>query len=91
VLKPSLHGGVSSIKHWIDLAESQGIGWWMTSYLESNLGLNAIAQFAAQYNNPLHHGLGTGALYDNNVTAPIEIANGYFKYSHPLVWGEVSG
>ncbi len=90
VLKPTLHGGFSSVKEWIDLAEIHGIEWWVTSYLESNLGLNAIAQFASLYpENKEHHGLGTGGLYHNNITSPIIIEDGYFKYAKSSVWGEV--
>lgn len=90
VLKPTLHGGFASIKEWIDLAEMHGIGWWITSYLESNIGLNAIAQFASRYTeNSEYHGLGTGGLYHNNITSPIVIEDGYFKYANSSVWAEV--
>ncbi|MEQ9404210.1 MAG: o-succinylbenzoate synthase [Cyclobacteriaceae bacterium] len=89
VLKPALHGGFSSIKNWIDLAAIQGIDWWITSYLESNVGLNAIAQFASCYENKNHHGLGTGSLYHNNIVSPIQVDRGYFKYAKSLTWGEV--
>ncbi|MEO9482087.1 MAG: o-succinylbenzoate synthase [Ekhidna sp.] len=90
VLKPTLHGGFSSVKEWIDLAEIHGIEWWITSYLESNLGLNAIAQFASLYpENKEHHGLGTGGLYHNNLVSPILIDQGYFKYAKSHVWDEV--
>lgn len=92
VLKPTLHGGFSSVKEWIDLAEIHGIGWWITSYLESNLGLNAIAQFASLYpQNNEYHGLGTGGLFHNNITSPIVIESGFFKYAKSSVWGEVDG
>ena len=91
VLKPSLHGGFASVKNWIDLAEIHGINWWITSYLESNVGLNAIAQFASQYpQNKLHHGLGTGALYSNNIISPILIERGHFRYAESSTWGDVS-
>ncbi len=89
VLKPTLHGGFDSVRNWIDLAEIQGIEWWMTSYLESNIGLNAIAQFASLYENELHHGLGTGGLYVNNIDSPIKIERGHFKYRSNATWGEV--
>ncbi len=92
VLKPTLHGGFASVKEWIDLAEIHGIDWWITSYLESNIGLNAIAQFTSQYpTDGIHHGLGTGGLYNNNITSPIIIDQGYFKYAKSSVWGEVDG
>jgi L-alanine-DL-glutamate epimerase-like enolase superfamily enzyme len=67
VLKPSLHGGFCGSQEWIDLASEFGTGWWITSALESNVGLNAIAQWTYRLNNPLPQGLGTGQLYLNNV------------------------
>ena len=73
VLKPTLHGGISGCAEWISLAEERGIGWWMTSALESNIGLNAVAQYCATLNNPLHQGLGTGLLYTDNVEMPLRI------------------
>jgi len=66
ILKPMLHGGMSGCDEWIQLAMENNIGWWMTSALESNIGLNAIAQFTAQYPNELPQGLGTGQIYTNN-------------------------
>lgn len=91
VLKPTLHGGFASVKEWIDLAEIHGIDWWITSYLESNIGLNAIAQFVSQYpTDGVHHGLGTGGLYHNNIISPIIIDQGYFKYAKSMVWGDVA-
>lgn len=89
VLKPTLHGGFSGTQEWIDLAQMHGISWWVTSYLESNLGLNAIAQFASQFKNEMHHGLGTGHLYHNNLESPVIIAEGFLKYAKSNVWGEV--
>lgn len=76
VLKPSLHGGFSGSKEWIELAESQGIAWWMTSALESSIGLNAIAQFTANYQNNLPQGLGTGGLYTNNFESTLVVNGG---------------
>jgi len=73
VLKPTLHGGISGCTEWIDLAAERGIDWWMTSALESNIGLNAVAQYCATLNNPLHQGLGTGLLYTDNVEMPLRI------------------
>jgi hypothetical protein len=73
ILKPSLHGGICGCREWIEEAERLGIGWWITSALESNIGLNAIAQWCATLNNPLPQGLGTGGLYINNVELPLEI------------------
>lgn len=76
VLKPSLHGGVQGTAAWIRLAEERKMAWWITSALESNIGLNAIAQFTAAYKPLLHQGLGTGKLYHNNFVAPLFIKNG---------------
>lgn len=73
ILKPSLHGGISGGQEWIDEAERQKIGWWITSALESNIGLNAIAQWCATFNNPLPQGLGTGALFTDNIEMPLSI------------------
>ena len=73
VLKPSLHGGMNGCDQWIELAEARGIDWWITSYLESNLGLNAIAQWAFLKQPRLHQGLGTGQLFTNNMDSPLEI------------------
>ena len=61
ILKPSLLGGFMESDHWIKLAEERNIGWWVTSALESNLGLNAISQFVGQYPNLSYQGLGTGS------------------------------
>jgi len=79
VLKPSLLGGFMATREWIELAEKRKIGWWMTSALESNIGLNAIAQFTAEF--PLHtpQGLGTGQLYNNNFTSPLFISHGFLN------------
>ena len=68
VLKPSLHGGFRGTQEWIDFTNELQIGWWITSALESNIGLNAIAQWTYRLNNPLPQGLGTGQLYLNNVS-----------------------
>lgn len=73
ILKPSLHGGLSGCDEWIEFANSQKIGWWITSYLESNIGLNAIAQWAFTKNVSMHQGLGTGQLFTNNFDSPLEI------------------
>ena len=71
ILKPSLHGGFCGCDEWIDEAGKLGIGWWMTSALESNIGLNAIAQKCATYDNPLPQGLGTGQLFTDNIELPL--------------------
>lgn len=76
ILKPSLLGGFHATKQWIEAAEAQGISWWITSALESNIGLQAIAQFTASFNNPLPQGLGTGQLYTNNFESGLYIQQG---------------
>lgn len=89
ILKPSLVGGMRSCQEWIDIAESLSIGWWMTSMLESNVGLNAIAQFTSQYKPTLPQGLGTGQLYHNNIDSPLEIRKGELLYNAPKGWEKV--
>jgi o-succinylbenzoate synthase len=73
VLKPSLHGGFRGCNEWIELAEQRKIGWWITSYLESNIGLNAIAQWTYHKNAQGFQGLGTGGLFINNIESPLDI------------------
>lgn len=74
ILKPSLHGGFAGCESWIELAEKNGTGWWITSALESNIGLNAIAQWAFHLNAKNEQGLGTGQLFTNNFESPLEIS-----------------
>ncbi len=76
VLKPMLHGGMIGCGEWIEEAEKLGIGWWITSSLESNIGLNAICQFTANYETVLPQGLGTGKIYDDNFESPLEVKRG---------------
>ena len=76
ILKPSLTGGFQASEEWIKAAESVGAGWWITSALESNIGLNAIAQWTATLENPLPQGLGTGQVFSNNIESPLYIKNG---------------
>ena len=76
ILKPSLHGGMMGCREWIETARQQGIGSWITSALESNIGLNAIAQFASDVYGPhirMPQGLGTGQLFTDNIPMPLEI------------------
>ena len=80
ILKPSLHGGFVGTKEWISLADNQRIPWWITSALESNVGLNAIAQFASSFENKLPQGLGTGRLYEFNEQTSLYIRNGYLNF-----------
>lgn len=86
ILKPSLLGGIKHCDEWIDLATEQRINWWMTSALESNVGLNAIAQYTFTKNNPLPQGLGTGSLYTNNFYSPLVVKEGQLLYDNQLSW-----
>ena len=81
IIKPSLHGGISGSKEWIEIANNSEIQWWMTSALESNIGLNAICQLAAEFDNSLPQGLGTGSLYTENIKSNLVVQNGsiYFE------------
>lgn len=81
ILKPSLHGGLHGCEEWIQEAEEQQIGWWITSALESNIGLNAIAQWCATHHNPLPQGLGTGALFTDNIDMPLEVRGDCLWYN----------
>lgn len=75
ILKPTLHGGIYGSEEWIAEAGKRGIGWWITSAIESNIGLNAIAQWASTHNLNMPQGLGTGLLFTDNVRMPLEIRN----------------
>ena len=86
VLKPTLLGGLRHCDEWIELANRLSIGWWITSALESNIGLNAIAQYAAQFKNLLPQGLGTGQLYHNNISSPLCIEQGTLRYDTSTPW-----
>ncbi len=77
VLKPNLVGGFVQCEKWIKVAEELGIQWWITSALEGNIGLNAIAQYTANFNPKVHQGLGTGHLYINNMPPYTNIDKGY--------------
>lgn len=86
ILKPSLVGGFGGSKEWIDIAEKSKIDWWITSALESNVGLNAIAQFTHTLQNKLPQGLGTGGLFTNNFESPLEVKNGTLRYNKSKKW-----
>jgi o-succinylbenzoate synthase len=86
VLKPSLHGGLAGSADWIKSAEALEIGWWITSALESNIGLNAICQFTANYPTVMPQGLGTGAIYSDNIPSPLKVAAGTIAYDQSLTW-----
>ncbi|GER60247.1 o-succinylbenzoate synthase [Patiriisocius marinus] len=86
ILKPSFVGGFAGTDEWISLADSLGIGWWITSALESNIGLNAISQYTFTKNSNLPQGLGTGSLYTNNVPSPLTVENGTIFYDTTKNW-----
>lgn len=94
ILKPSLVGGFEVCDEWIDLCEKNNAFWWATSALESNIGLNAIAQYTASKINPppkgegsvIAQGLGTGLLYTNNIPSPLEIRGSKLFYNRDNSW-----
>jgi L-alanine-DL-glutamate epimerase-like enolase superfamily enzyme len=89
VLKPTLHGGFKGCSEWIEIAEGLGVGWWMTSALESNVGLNAICQFTAQFPIAIPQGLGTGALYVENFECPLRVRQGYIYCDPSISWDPI--
>lgn len=89
ILKPALVGGFRSSKEWIDLANERKIGWWITSALESNVGLNAIAQWTASLNTSAFQGLGTGQLYENNINSPLMIKGQELFYNLKTSWQNI--
>jgi o-succinylbenzoate synthase len=93
VLKPSLHGGYAGCTEWIAEAQGSGAGWWVTSALESNVGLNAIAQWCATLRTSMPQGLGTGSLFTNNVRMPLQMQAStdtppalWWKEARPSIW-----
>ncbi len=86
ILKPSFIGGFKGSNTWITLAEKQNIGWWITSALESNVGLNAIAQYTYLKGVTMPQGLGTGSLFTNNISSPLTVKNGTLQYNTNLNW-----
>ncbi|MHB1105467.1 MAG: o-succinylbenzoate synthase [Lutibacter sp.] len=86
ILKPSLVGGFKGSAEWIQLAETQNTGWWITSALESNIGLNAIAQWTYTLKNKLPQGLGTGSLFTNNFESPLEVKGENLLYNINKKW-----
>lgn len=80
ILKPALIGGFSGASEWISVAKERRIGWWITSSLESNVGLNALAQWTASLGVTLPQGLGTGALFHNNFNSPLELKGEKLSY-----------
>jgi o-succinylbenzoate synthase len=86
ILKPSFIGGYNGSEEWIDLANKQAVGWWITSALESNVGLNAIAQWVYTLQNKIPQGLGTGGLFTNNIESPLKVKNGTLQYQKNKDW-----
>ncbi|WP_353777778.1 enolase C-terminal domain-like protein [Winogradskyella sp. 3972H.M.0a.05] len=86
ILKPSLVGGFKGSNEWISLAEQLNIGWWITSALESNIGLNAIAQWTYTLDSKMPQGLGTGSLFTNNFDSPLKVKNGTLQYDKSMTW-----
>jgi L-alanine-DL-glutamate epimerase and related enzymes of enolase superfamily len=86
ILKPALTGSFTGALEWITEAEKLGIGWWITSALESNIGLNAIAQWTYSLNISVTQGLGTGSLYTNNIPSPLFIRNQELRYHPGQTW-----
>ncbi|MBN3583097.1 o-succinylbenzoate synthase [Algoriphagus aestuarii] len=90
ILKPSLLGGIKETREWIEEAEKRSIGWWMTSALESNIGLNAISQLTSQFRPTLPQGLGTGKLFHNNLRSPLTVEKGEILYHSDITWEDPS-
>jgi O-succinylbenzoate synthase len=86
ILKPSLLGGFKASKEWISHADSLGIDWWVTSALESNVGLNAIAQWTYSLNAKGPQGLGTGSLFTNNIQSPLVITKACLSIDNSISW-----
>ncbi|NNE31838.1 MAG: o-succinylbenzoate synthase [Winogradskyella sp.] len=86
ILKPSLVGGFKGSEQWIDIAEQNEVNWWITSALESNVGLNAIAQWTYTLKNLMSQGLGTGGLFTNNFDSPLTVKNGTLQYNINKKW-----
>ncbi|MDE6198999.1 MAG: o-succinylbenzoate synthase [Muribaculaceae bacterium] len=86
ILKPTLCGGFAESDEWIEIARKKGIGWWATSALESNIGLNAIARWAAAHKVTMPQGLGTGQLYTNNITSPLRLDGEYLTSNSDNKW-----
>jgi L-alanine-DL-glutamate epimerase-like enolase superfamily enzyme len=86
ILKPSLHGGFAGCEKWIELADQYKTGWWITSALESNIGLNTIAQWTFQLDAKAEQGLGTGQLFINNFDSPLEIQGDQLWFRPEKKW-----
>ena len=88
ILKPSLIGGFQSAQEWIQLADQSGTGWWATSALESNIGLNAIAQWVFTMQPSMVQGLGTGKVFSNNISSPLYLKGPVLWYDPNMIWGD---
>jgi len=86
ILKPTLTGGIKASEEWISLAKERRIGWWITSALESNIGLNVITQWTATLGTSNFQGLGTGALFTNNIESPLYVSEGFIHYNPNQNW-----
>lgn len=86
VIKPSMVGGWSAAQEWIDIAQERNIGWWITSALESSIGLNAIAQWTATLGVTIPQGLGTGSVYSDNIPSPLTVKAGELSYRPEVAW-----
>lgn len=86
ILKPGLLGGFKQSEVFIAEAEKPGIGWWITSALEGNIGLNAIAQWTYTLNNPMPQGLGTGQVFSNNIPSPLYIRDASLWHDREKEW-----
>ena len=80
IIKPSLVGGWQGSDQWVSIAENHGVVWWATSALESNIGLNAIAQWVSTKKTSMPQGLGTGGLFTNNIAAPLYLRGQYMGF-----------
>jgi len=89
ILKPSLIGGFKGSDEWINIAKNHNVAWWITSALESNIGLNAIAQYTYTLKTTMPQGLGTGSLFINNIESPLKVDQGALYYSKKQKWGDM--
>ena len=89
ILKPSLIGGFQGTDNWINIAKNNNIAWWITSALESNIGLSAIAQYTYILQTKMPQGLGTGSLFTNNIDSPLKVENGSLQYLKNNIWGNI--
>ena len=89
ILKPSLIGGFKGSDEWINIAKRHNVVWWITSALESNIGLNAIAQYTYTLQTLIPQGLGTGSLFTNNIESPLKVDRGALFYSKKQKWGDM--